>query len=785
MSAGTLMLVAVALPLLGGILIWLLRKGSAAQLGVVNLFFTSLSFSLVALAWFGFGRQVVQVRLPGFLYLGLNFELTALTVFFALLFSGAWVAASIYSLKYMEHEGAQCRFYSFLLLTLTGCLGVVLAADLITLFLFFEMMTFCSWVLVIHKEDGAAMSAGNLYLYLGVVGGLVLLMGIFLLYNAVGSAAFSAIPQAVAENTGLMVAMAICFMVGFGIKAGMVPLHIWLPKAHPVAPTPASALLSGIMIKTGAFGLFRTFYAILAPAAAKGAIGHLFGWLFLGLGLTTMLLGAFLALQQRQAKRTLAYSSVSQIGYIIMGLGAALLPWGKDLYGVSGMLFHILNHAVFKTTLFMCVGAIYVYTHSLEYADLGGLLRKYPGVSIPFIIAALGIAGMPGFNGYASKTLLHHALTDLYHYNPTWVLWLAEKFFVLASALTICYFTKLFVNIFWGEKDWSHLPDRMAPTLQIPLAIGALCILAIGLFPHRVIQGIIIPAMEAVGFETKALEYAGHINVWTWSDLWGMVVTAAVAAGILFLVRKFKLDALKFPAWLSVERLLYTPLARGFLLFCLGPGVYVDRFVNKIYHGAGGLSLDFCRFVTRMDRTIDDAYDRVGAMPDLVAKASSAFDQGIDGAYTVLGGFSRNVFRAAGKVEQGINEAYDFLGGFSQKVFRAAGKVEEGLNTAYSALGKGSLKACENLDHLDQDLDSLYKSLGLVYTRAASKLDVVEQKVSQSLPRSKQAERRNWIQDLQRFLENPNWNISNLNVEAIIVALALLIVVVIFVFFGR
>lgn len=762
MNPGALLLLAIALPFLGGILIWSQGKRSRTQVGIFNLSITALSFLTVLLAWVGLGRQVVEVSLPGFLYVGLGFELNALTAFFALLFSGAWVAASIYSLKYMEHEGNPCRFYSFLLLTLAGCLGVVLAGDLFTLFLFFEMMTLCSWVLVIHKEDRAAMSAGNLYLFLGVVGGLVLLMGIFLLYSAAGTVAFSAIPQAVAGNTGLMMAMALCFMIGFGIKAGMVPLHIWLPQAHPVAPTPASALLSGIMIKTGAYGLFRVFYSILAPAAAKGVIGDVFGWIFLWLGLTTMLLGAFLALQQRQAKRTLAYSSVSQIGYIIMGLGAALLPWGKDLYGVSGMLFHILNHAVFKTTLFMCVGAIYVYTHSLEYDDLGGLLRKYPGVSIPFIIAALGITGMPGFNGYASKTFLHHALTDLYHYQPTWVLWLAEKLFVLASALTICYFIKLFINIFWGDKDWSHLPDKMAVGLQVPLAIGALAITFIGLFPHSIVQRIIIPAMEVVGFEAEALDYVGHINVWTWSDLWGMVVTAAVAAVILFLVNKFRIDALKFPPWLNVEGLIYQPLAKGFMLFCLGPGVRVDGAVNRLYHGTGGLSIGFCRLITQIDKSIDNMYERVGAFSNLVAKASNSFDQG-------------------------INQAYYVLGGASHKVCGVTCMVEQGINDAYSALGKGSLKACVDLNHLDHDLDTLYQKLGLAYTRVISKLDLVEQKVTGPLPKLRGTEdtKPNWVQRLQEFMDNPTWNISNLNVEAIIVALALLIVVIIFVFFGR
>ena len=257
--------------------------------------------------------------------------------------------------------------------------------------------------------------------------------------------------------------------------------------------------------------------------------------------------------------------------------------------------------------------------------------------------------------------------------------------------------------------------------------------------------------MEAVGFEAKALEYAGHINVWTGRPL-GMVVTRWYER--LFLVRKFKL-ILNFRS--SVER--HVRLWPGYPL--AGRGV-CRPICQQNLSWSRGLVPRLRRFVTRMDRTIDDAWWEYAGF----GCSSSAFDQEL--TLYVLGGFPQRL-RAAGKVEQGINEAYDFLGRFSQKVFRAAGKVEEGLNTAYSALGKGSLKACENLDHLDQDLDSLYKSLGLVYTRAASKLDVVEQKVSQSLPRSKQAERRNWIQDLQRFLENPNWNISNLNVEAIIV----------------
>lgn len=734
MKPEALILLAVLCPIIGGLTVWLGQAIFQKRLGLVNLFFTTVSLVSVAVAWFGYDGSTVRVSLPDFLYIGLEFELNSLTVFFALLFACAWVAASVYSIKYMEHEQSPGRFYAFLQLTLTGCLGVVLAADLLTLFLFFELMTLCSWVLVIHKEDKPAMDAGNLYLYLGVIGGLILLMGIFLLYNATGSTAFSAIPEMVSANSRLVLAMGICFLIGFGIKAGIAPLHIWLPKAHPVAPTPASALLSGIMIKTGAYGLFRVFYAILAPAGNKGFAGSFFGWTFLWLGLITMFMGAFLALQQRQAKRTLAYSSVSQIGYIVMGLGAALLPFGKDLYGFSGMLFHILNHAVFKTTLFMSVGALYVYTHTLDYDGLGGLLRKYPVLTASFILAALGITGMPGLNGYASKTFLHHALTDLYHYYPTWHLWLAEKIFIVASALTICYFIKLFWNIFMGERDWSHLPDKMAPSLQLPVALGGLTVAAIGLFPHKVVGVIIVPAMETMGFDHHALEYVAHINVWNWHDIFGMVITAAVAGGILLIVKKFKIDSVGFPSWLSVEKLVYLPLARGFLLFCLGPGVFLDHKVNQVYHGSGGLSIDLCRIVGKLDRS--------------------------------------------------INRAYSQAGDFSMRLCKAAGMLDKGLNIAYTKLGRGSLEVCVNLDSLDQDLDSLYKRLGLVYTRAVHKVDSMERKMSGPLPKVHLPKRQSWVQRLQEAMANPAWNISNLNIEALVVAIALVVVVIIFVFFG-
>lgn len=753
-----LLLAAVLLPLAGGAAVWLFRT-KKQFLGIINLMSTAAVLALVLIVWFGTGRQGATLELSSFLYVGLSFRLDALSFFFALLFAGTWTAAAAYSIGYMVRELSHGRFYIFLLLTFAGCMGVVLAADMFTLFLFFEFMTICSYVLVIHKENREAMSAGNLYLFLGIIGGLALLLGIILLYDLTGSAGFQPLLPEHLAQTSRVVAIGICFLLGFGIKTGIVPLHIWLPRAHPVAPTPASALLSGIMIKTGAYGLFRTFYMILFPLGKGLLSGQAFGWFFLWCGLLTMLIGAFLALLQTQAKRTLAYSSVSQIGYVVLGLGAALLPFGKDLYGLTGMLFHILNHAVFKSTLFMTVGAIYVYTHTLDYSRLGGLLRKYPVATAAFIAGALGITGMPGFNGYASKTFLHHALTDLYHYNPTWVLWLAEKVFILASALTICYFIKLFVNLFLGERDWSSLPERMSPWLQAPLIAGIVIILFIGLFPGLVVDRLFAPALAVVGLDGEAIAYASDISVWTGSDLFGMVITAAVAGVIYFLVRRFSLDRISFPRWLSVERLLYQPLARGFLLFCLGPGVLLDRKVNQLYHGTGDFSIDLCRLVGKVDHSIDKAYGQAGSL-------------------------STDLCRLVGRMDHTIDKIYGYAGSFSAQICHAAGLLDKGLDSAYNKIGNTSVRMCINLNALDLELDRVYRRLGLNSTRAIQKLSAMEERLSGRNPFPPPKAAAGLVDRVQRALDNPRWNISNLNVEAIVVAIALVVVVVIFVFYG-
>ncbi|MDP3059003.1 MAG: complex I subunit 5 family protein, partial [bacterium] len=347
-----LILLPILLPLGGGIVIALTHRWYS-KIGKALV-------SVIAAATFGAILVVflldrpLHVEFARLVDYGLSLEVTPLGIIMALLTAFLWLLASIYSLVYLEHDHSPVRFYSFFFLTLAGTMGVFLAADYFSLFLFFELMTFCAYPLVVHEEDQRALSAGNVYLYLSVIGGLVLLFGIFALVSATGSASMQPALDSIAQSSVGIYVLAGAFLVGFGVKAGIIPLHIWLPKAHPVAPSPASAMLSGIMIKTGVYGIIRVFMTTLSSATGKATYTHSvqnLGLAIIFISLVTMIGGAIMALLQDNLKRILAYSSISQIGYILLAVGSAVYLAKDGGLAYTGAIYHIVNHAVFKSGL--------------------------------------------------------------------------------------------------------------------------------------------------------------------------------------------------------------------------------------------------------------------------------------------------------------------------------------------------------------------------------------------------------------------------------------------------
>ena len=357
-------------------------------------------------------------------------------------------------------------------------------------------------------------------------------------------------------------------VLGFGIKAGMAPVHVWLPRAHPVAPSPASAILSGVMIKVGAFGIIRVATSYYFPSKETitsitdpvWLTAETIGAIIIWTGIITMALGVFLALQQSNMKKMLAYHSVSQMGYIITGIGVALYLGYQGAMGYSGALYHIINHALFKSLLFMIAGVIYYHTHQLDMYKLGGLWKKLPFTTLVFVVAALGISGFPLFNGYVSKTIIHHGLTEAYHYGSSVFVW-AEVMFILVSAGTACSFIKMGYYVFFKKSDneYKEIPYDYS-SHDIALWAMAFIIILIGLNPQFILNHLIIPQLNLTTYDPYFIEhYILGINVFAIKDLLTTLGIIAFGFVIFFVGKKFNLFHLHLPKWLSVEYIFFLP----------------------------------------------------------------------------------------------------------------------------------------------------------------------------------------------------------------------------------
>ena len=412
-----------------------------------------------------------EFTVPGILAGGLSFMTDGFRSVYAVIAAFMWFFTAVFSREYFREEPENLeRYRFFVLMTLGATEGVMLSGDFMTSFVFFEILSFTSFTWVIHEETRAAVRAGYTYLFIAVIGGLVLFMGLALLNSTAGTFAFQELPGKISRlsdepSRRRIFAAAVCILLGFGAKAGMFPLHVWLPKAHPAAPSPASALLSGILTKVGIYGILMTALWLL-PADL------FFGVLVLTLGLVTMALGAVLALFSVNLKRTLACSSMSQIGFILTGTAMTVLltAAGEEegrAMALGGTMLHMVNHSLIKLTLFMAAGAVVMNLHALTLDDIRGWGRNKTGLKAAFALGALGISGVPLFNGYISKTLLHEGIVEGIHVwteiteesgalaacaaGFTWLpqyLRAAEWIFLCSGGLTFAYMLKLFIAVF-------------------------------------------------------------------------------------------------------------------------------------------------------------------------------------------------------------------------------------------------------------------------------------------------------------------------------------------------
>ena len=378
--------------------------------------------------------------------------------------------ATLFSSQYMERYTAKYKFYSLFLLMVAGMNGVVMTGDMFNLFVFMEVASVASYALVAFGGNHEELEASFKYLVLASIGSTLVLFGIAFIYGATGYLNMASISQAVrtGPQTPILTLAAVFFTVGFGIKAALVPFHPWLPDAHPSAPAPISAMLSGVLIKAlGIYALTRVLFNVIGITPVYGAV-------LITVGALSMVVGVFLAVGQWDFKRLLAYHSISQMGYVVLGIGLGgyiLASGGKQsaaLLAILGGIFHLANHSVFKSLLFLASGSIEYSTGTRQLKEMGGLLEKMPLTRATCTIASLSIAGVSPFNGFWSKLIIVMAAFQGGY--P----WLAA-ITILVSFVTLLSFIKVLRYAFLG-----HLPESLKAVRESPAMMSiALVILAI------------------------------------------------------------------------------------------------------------------------------------------------------------------------------------------------------------------------------------------------------------------------------------------------------------------
>ena len=568
----------VFMPMAAALLSYLLgRKTKAGRNAFVGAVVVLEFLFGLLLAVKGQGTESV---LPGICGMGLRFTVDGFRAVYVVIAAFMWMVTGLFSPDYFAHYRNRNRYYLFQLVTLGATEGIFLSADLYTTFVFFEIMSLASYVWGAQDEKEEALKAASTYLAVAVIGGLVMLMGLFLLYHQTGTLMIEALPAACAGKN--VYAAAACLFVGFGAKAGAFPLHIWLPKAHPVAPAPASSLLSGILTKTGIFGILVISCKLLVRDEAWGTFTLL-------IGVVTMFLGAALALFSVDFKRTLACSSVSQIGFILVGVGMIGLLGEENLLAVRGTFLHMVNHSVFKLVLFLVAGVIYRNTHKLELNQIRGFGRKKPLLMAIYLMGALGIGGIPGWSGYVSKTLLHESIVEYLEAGVA-----ASRFFtagsmrgiewvfLISGGLTVAYMCKLFAAVFLEknedaavQKAYDENKSYMKPLSAGVLALSAVIIPVLGLLPYFTMDRL---ADLAQGFMGAAHE--GHqVHYFTWTNLKGGLISIAIGAAVYVVVARgwmmkkraneTKYYVNRWPGKLDLEERLYRPLLLKVL-----PGIF-------------------------------------------------------------------------------------------------------------------------------------------------------------------------------------------------------------------
>lgn len=481
---GLLLLIAILLPAAGSLMVMLMpwlnerREDRCVFTGFVMV----LECIVVALVALDGERALTLFKMTEQLPIALHSDGTSRI--FSIVMALMWTISGFFSFSYMQHEHNEKTYYAFYLMTMASLMALTLSGTMVTMYLFFEMMTFISVPMVLHTRTKEAVAAGIKYLIYSVAGATMGLLGIFMLTPNISNPYFveggSLLVNQLTVSKDAFLAIIFITIVGFGTKAGMFPMHGWLPTAHPVAPAPASAVLSGVITKAGVLCIFRMLFYVIGPDFIRGTWTQ---WALLGCAVVTVFMGSMLALREKVLKKRLAYSSISQVSYVLCGL------FMLDAMALDGALLQLVFHALTKDALFLCAGAIIYKTGITRVDEMHGLGKRMPWTMWLFAISAISLVGIPPLGGFIAKWYI--AEGALATGAPVFS-WLVPIVLLISAMLTAGYLLPPSVSSFFGGlghgETVSAFP-RSEPSLMmmIPVSILVLAILILGIFPNFMI----------------------------------------------------------------------------------------------------------------------------------------------------------------------------------------------------------------------------------------------------------------------------------------------------------
>lgn len=412
------------------------------------------------------------------------FHIDAMGRLFVTAMSIPWLLAGFYAFVYMKHEENEKRFFGIYLLVYGVLAALFFAGNLVTMYLFYEFLTITSMPMVLHNESREAIMASLKYLFFSMAGAYMGLFGIFFLNQSCDSLTFviggtlnSALAQ---EHQGILLLAVFAMLVGFGAKAGMLPLHAWLPTAHPVAPSPASAVLSGVIVKAGVLAILRVIFYVVGSDFLRGTWVQT-AWMILTL--LTVFMGSMLAFREPVLKKRLAYSTVSQVSYILFGISAL------SQEAVTGALLHTVFHAFIKCVLFLTAGVILFQTEKTRVDELTGIGKKMPKTLWCYTFAALALIGIPPASGFISKWYLAQGAlcSDIGVFS-----WLGPVILLISALLTAGYLLPITMKGFFPGGHAADYKENLDPPMGMLLPLFLLTILMIlpGILPNPLLSYI-------------------------------------------------------------------------------------------------------------------------------------------------------------------------------------------------------------------------------------------------------------------------------------------------------